>query len=310
MLSRVAERIYWFGRYLERVEDTARLLAVNTQLALDFPGPAQRAWHILLDILGGQAAYSALYPAITERNVMRYLVADDRSPASLVAALRIARENARTVREIFPSEAWESINNLYLLATERAESALVRKERQDFFEQIVGACQQLAGLLVNTMSHRAPYHFLSIGWMLERADMTSRVLDVGSFYAQENITPNVDAHESILWMNLLLSLSAYQMYRQETHERVNGRDVIAFLLHDVAFPRSIRYCVDRLENALAALPRHQDPLRGNRMFAKKLASGKPETLIAAGLHEFVDGLQAELGLLDHDIAKTWFGWSK
>lgn len=158
------------------------------------------------------------------------------------------------------------------------------------------------------MSHRAPYHFLNIGTLLERADMTSRVIDVGSHYAQEYSASNLDTHESILWMNLLFSLSAYQMYRQHTHERVSGGEVIAFALHDTAFPRAIRYCVDQLENALAALPQPQLPLRGTRAVAKKLASGKAEQLINAGLHVYIDELQTELGLLDRDIARAWFGW--
>jgi uncharacterized alpha-E superfamily protein len=306
MLSRVAERLYWLGRYVERAENTARLVSVNAQLLLDMPSPATVLWRSLIEILGCQADFAAQHPAASERSVMRYVVADEASPASLVSALRGARENARTVREVLPSAAWELVNHQYWSAHERAEQALARKHRQEFLDSIILQCQQFAGLLANTMSHREPYHFVTLGGAIERADMTSRILDIGCIYAQGRHGEVLAAHENVLWMNVLLSLSAYQMYRQQVRERVNGRDVVAFLLQDPAFPHAIACCLDAVEHALGQLPRNRGPLRVNREIVQQLRRADPDALLAGGLHDYLDSVQREVGRLHAAIETTWF----
>ena len=306
MLSRVAERLYWLGRYVERAENTARLVGVNAQLLLDMPGPVTVLWQSLIEILGRQADFSEHHQAASERNVIKYTVADEKSPASLVSALRMARENARTVREVLPSEAWELVNHLYWSAHESAEQALTRKHRQEFLDNVVLQCQQFSGMLMNTMSHREPYHFVSLGWSIERADMTSRILDVGCTYASGQHGEVLAAHENVLWMNVLLSLSAYQMYRQQVRERVNGRDVVAFLLQDPAFPHAVSCCLDAVEHALSELPRNRTPLRVNREVVQYVGRADPDALVVAGLHDYLDALQAEFGRLHAQIEATWF----
>ncbi len=306
MLSRVAERLYWLGRYVERAENTARLIGVNAQLLLDMPTSVSVLWQSLIEILGCQSGFAEHHQAASERNVIKYTVADEKSPASLVSALRMARENARTVREVLPSEAWELVNQLYWSAHERSEQALSRKYCQDFLDSIVLQCQQFSGMLMNTMSHREPYHFVSLGWSIERADMTSRILDVGCTYASGKHGEVLAAHENVLWMNVLLSLSAHQMYRQQVRERVNGRDVVAFLLQDSAFPHAVSYCLDAVEHALSELPRNRTPLRVNREVVQYLGRADPDALIAAGLHDYLDELQAEFGRLHTQIEATWF----
>ncbi len=306
MLSRVAERLYWLGRYVERTENTARLVGVNAQLLLDLPGPVEVLWSSLLEILGCHADFARHSGTASERNVVKYILAHETSPASLVSALRMARENARTVREVLPSEAWELVNQLYLSVREGAEHALSRKHRQDFLDRVVLQCQQLSGMLVNTMSHREPYHFLSLGWSIERADMTSRILDVGCLYASGKHPEVLAAHENILWMNVLLSLSAYQMYRQQVRERVNGADVVAFLLQDSAFPHAIACCLDAIEHAFGQLPHHRWPLLVNREVVRYVARAAPDLLLNAGLHEYLDGLQRELARIHSQIETTWF----
>jgi uncharacterized alpha-E superfamily protein len=306
MLSRVAERLYWLGRYVERAENTARLIGVNAQLLLDLPGEVTALWHSLIEILGCQRDFHAQSSTASERSVLRFVVADESSAASLVSALRMARENARTVREVLPSEAWELVNQLCLSTQEGAEQALQRRHRQPFLDSVVLQCQQFSGMLMNTMSHREPYHFVCLGGAIERADMTSRILDVGCTYAGGRHGAMFAAHENILWMNVLLSLSAYQMYRQQIRERVNGRDVLAFLLQDRAFPHAVACCLDAVEDALAQLPRNRMPLRINREIARHVERAAPDQLIAEGLHRYLDELQAEFGRLHGQIEATWF----
>ena len=156
------------------------------------------------------------------------------------------------------------------------------------------------------MSHREPYHFVCLGWSIERADMTSRILDVGCTYASGKHGEVLAAHENVLWMNVLLSLSAYQMYRQQVRERVNGRDVVAFLLQDPAFPHAVACCLDAVEHALGELPRNRPPLRVNREVVQYVRRADPDGLVVAGLHEYLDALQAEFGRLHAQIEATWF----
>lgn len=306
MLSRVAERLYWLGRYVERAENTARLVAVNNNLMLDLPRSAEHVWESLLVILATGERFRARYNAVSERNVIRWLVADEDNPGSLVSSLHAARENARTVREVMPSESWELINDLHWAALDGAEAALARKSRPAYLDRIVLKSQQFAGMLQNSMSHREPYLFIQLGVMLERMDMSSRIVDVGVSSAQQRADTALAAYENILWMNVLMSLSAYQMYRQQVRERVNEQDVVHFLLHDQAFPHAIAFGIDALEHALAKLPRHKLPLQANRRLLHKL--GRAQTALPTGeaLHAYIDELQVEFGALHAAIVETWF----
>lgn len=306
MLSRVAERLYWLGRYVERAENTSRLVAVNNNLMLDMPSSADYIWDSLLGILAAGAEFGARYSTASERNVIRWIVAEETNSSSLVSSLRAARENARTVREVMPSESWELINDLYWAAQEGAEAALARKSRPSYLDQIVLKSQQFAGMLQNSMSHREPYLFIQLGAMLERLDMTSRIVDVGAASVQKRVGTSLAAYENILWMNVLMSLSAYQMYRQQVRERVNGPDVVRFLLHDNAFPHAIAFGVDALEHALGQLPRSRLPLQANRRLLQKLGRANPDTLLGEGLHAFIDELQIEFANLHEAVVNTWF----
>jgi uncharacterized alpha-E superfamily protein len=307
MLSRVAERLYWFGRYVERVENTARLVGVNAQLLLDMPDEAEVLWRSLVEILGCGPRFAVEHPQATERAVMRYVLADESVPSSIVSALRMARENARTVREILPSEAWELINALYHETRESVDGALARRHRQAFLDGLVMHCHQLSGMLMTTMSQREPHHFVNLGWSLERADMTTRILDVGTIYAAGARTrAQLVDYEGVLWMNVLLSLSAYQMYRQQTRGRVAGAEVVGFLLQDDAFPHAIACCLDTMEHSLGALPRNRGPLAVNREIVAHLRGADPARLLAGGLHDYLDQLQGELARLHAQIEATWF----
>jgi uncharacterized alpha-E superfamily protein len=307
MLSRVAERLYWLARYVERAENTARLVGVNAQLLLDMPEGVDALWASLVEILGAHDDFFAQHEKATERSVLRYALTEETTQVSVASALRMARENARTVREILPSEAWELINQLQLEVQETGEQALARRGRQAFLDRVVQQCQQFSGMIMTTMSRREPFHFVNLGWSVERADMTSRILDVGCTYAVggRGNRALLD-HEGVLWMNVLLSLSAYQMYRQQVRGRVEGRSVVGFLLQDTAFPHAIACCLDTLEATLGALPRNGAPLRLNRALVKLVAGADPSALVASGLHEFLDQLQGELGRLHALIQSTWF----
>ncbi len=311
MLSRVAERVYWQARYLERAENTARLLVVFSTLLLDLPAGTKLGWRTLVQITGSDEAFDAKYKQALERNVIRFLVSESNG-YSILEMLALTRENARTTREIMPTEAFEQINNLYYFAKENAAKGVSRGPRHELLEEIIDSCQQISGLMAGTMSRGAAYNFIRLGRSLERADMTTRIVDVGS----RNLLPDLsnrasqaeisEPYENTLWMNILRSLSAYQMYRQHVKHRVNGEDVVAFLLQDEGFPRATTHALITLTHVLKKLPNSSKVSRQVERTLRFVRGRKIDQLLNDGLLQYIDDLQVEIGAIHQKIADTWF----
>jgi uncharacterized alpha-E superfamily protein len=307
MLSRHAESIYWLGRYVERAENTARLVNVHAHLLLDLPGRYRQGWGALIAITGSSAEFGDAYREPSERNVLRFLIADPKYPGSILSSLHYARENARTLRDRLPRETWEQLNELYLRARQESATALSKSRRYEYLESIIRGAQLFAGTLSGTMSHDHAYDFLRLGRMLERADMTSRIVDVRSAALPDRTGEDPAPFESIQWLSVLHSLSAHQMYRQTMRGPVTRVDVLRFLLLDPRFPRSVEHCLGVLRGRLAALPRGAPLARRVAALAETLHRTRFESLEREGLHRFVDELQVGLGALHAAIASTCFG---
>jgi len=313
MLSRVAERTYWLGRYLERAENTARLLGVSTHLLLDLPRNVRLGWRTLVEITGADALFDERFHNADERNVVRFMLGDTGNPGSVLSALHLARENARTTREILPNEAWERINDLYLLLQERSATGVRRAERQPLLQRIIAGCQGFTGLLEGCLSHADAYTFICLGRNLERADMTTRILDAGSarlLGGSEGTELTADEqapYAGVLWMNVLRSLSGLQMYRQHVLDRINAEDVLIFVLQDERFPRAIAHCMRDLQALLAELPRHEEALRQVAAVSRRVRDlDIPRLLADDGLHAYIDELQLGFAEIHTRIAATWF----
>jgi uncharacterized alpha-E superfamily protein len=306
MLSRVAERLYWTARYLERAENTARLVKVYSYLMLDLPSGVGLNWHQLVDISGAQKYFDSKYRTSGERNVIKFMLSDTDSQGSLITCLAMARENIRTTRDLVPSEGWEHVNEMYLFAKKKLGGRTLLKDRYEFLSEIVMRCQQVTGLLAGTMSQGAAYQFIRVGRNLERADMTTRIIDVGSATL---IAPGVQLErlENRLWSYVLRSLSAYQMYRQYVRRRVQADQVLGFLLQDTDFPRAVAHTLGEITTCLERkLPHNDEPLRAALRLQRLVAEADVGKLQDAGLHEFIDQLQLELGDLHQQITSTWF----
>ncbi|MEJ6593503.1 MAG: alpha-E domain-containing protein [SAR86 cluster bacterium] len=304
MLSRVAEKMYWFGRYVERVENTARLISVNTNLVMDLPR-VDHIWASTLDITGNSVEFQRRFTRVDERNVVKFLLEDD--ACSIRSAVRLARENARTTREIMPSEAWERINELYLFLQKNLGQGLKREGRHNFLGEIIGRCHQLTGLLAGSMSADTAYNFIKIGRNLERADMSSRIVDVGSLNLITLKDKQVE-YDNILWMNVLRSLTAYQMYRQHVKDRVNGEDVVDFLLKNRKFPRAVAHCLNEVNRCCSELPLNDLPLRSISQALRTIESNDVIKLLnESGLHEFIDVVQLAFADIHSQVANAWFG---
>jgi uncharacterized alpha-E superfamily protein len=312
MLSRVAERIYWLGRYLERAENTARLLNVYSTLLLDLPRGAKIGWHTLVEITGSRPGFDEKYQDTDERSVIRFLLSDTSNYCSILSSLALARENARTTREIIPSEAWEQINNLYLFAKENASKGVARGPRHQLLNQIIAHCQQIAGLFAGTMSHNSGYNFIRIARSLERADMTTRIVDVGSVTLLPGLrqggksSEQIEPFENMIWMAVLNSLSAYQMYRQHVLDRVNGGDVVTFLMQDRQFPRSVVHSLAKLESCLQSLPNNGAALAEVSSTQALAIDADIPLLVQNGLLEYIDELQIHIAGIHARITDTWF----
>lgn len=306
MLSRVAENLYWMARYIERAENTARLINVNTHLVLDLPRHMNPGWEPLLEICGIESLFAELYESSEERHVVRFLIGDARNPSSIISSLAQARENLRTTRDIVPREAWEQVNDLYLSARKRTAAGVAKQRRYNLLKEIIERCQQLTGLLAGTMSHDHAYDFIRLGRNLERGDMTTRILDTRSADLLPKHAEELTPFDAIQWMSVLKSLTAYQMYRRHVRVRVRGTDVLKFLLQDYAFPRALSHCLAQVEQCLRHLPEHDQPLRTVTRLQRIVQEADVAALVGEGLHKFIDDVQIEISSLHQHIYDAYF----
>jgi uncharacterized alpha-E superfamily protein len=306
MLSRVAERLYWMARYLERAEDTARLVSAYSHLILDLPRGAAPGWHVLIDTFDSKPRFAKRYRKSTERNVMKYLLVDTDNASSIPFSIMTARENVRTTRDVLPGHAWELVNELRLSVTAIGDSVLARTPRFEFLERVIASNQQLNGLLQTSVTRDHAYWFISLGQLIERADMTSRILRVA--------TQAIHAHRShslpelpLLWANLLKSLSATAAFRRSAGPLVEPNEVIEFILAQHRFPRSIIYCLNSIEETVGHLKAPAGLLRSLRHIVREIGHYRPDIESPQKLYDVIEGLQVGLAEIDESIGELWFG---
>ncbi|MBY0578300.1 MAG: alpha-E domain-containing protein [Burkholderiales bacterium] len=306
MLSRVAENLYWMTRYMERAEDTARLINAVTLMTLDMPGGASFGWEPLVRIAGLDQLFFEHYPEADETAVMRFLIQDERNPSSIMTCITQARENTRTFREVLPWESWEWVNELYLYAKRELSGELDRSRRYEVLQAIIRHRQGIVGLLSGTMSRDAAFQFLRIGRNIERADMTSRILDISHAVILPADTPVGEQYGDLLWMNILKALSAYQMYRRHIGVHAKSAQVIDFLLKDALFPRTVLHCLTEIEEVLKVLPRSMPVLDTVRATRAMLGTADGAVLAKAGLHELIDRIQIGLDSINAALRERYF----
>ena len=306
MLSRVANHIYWMERYLERAENTARLIQVNTHLLLDLPRNVTLGWEPIIDMLSFRDVFYDLYKEADEKSVIKFMVTDTNNPGSIINCLAAVRENARIIREIIPSEAWEQINNLYIAAKADGPSVLTRRHRFNCLHRIIVANQTITGLLGGTMLRGEGYAFLRLGRHLERTDMTSRIIDVRSASLLPDLSPEQSAFENIQWMGVLKSLTAYQMYRQEMRIRINRADVLEFLINNKQFPRSLQHGLMQIGKCLLELPNSQSISQHVEALSEELQKLDTHELTQDRLHEVIDDIQLGVVKIHQSINSQYF----
>ncbi|CAK0753334.1 putative alpha-E superfamily protein [Gammaproteobacteria bacterium] len=307
MLSRVAENLYWMTRYLERADNTARLINSTTQVLLDLPVGAKFGWDVLIKISGLDNLFLENHPKANEDSVVRFLAQDEANPGSILSCIRYARENSRTFREVLPTEFWEQINSLYLYIQRHAKTIIRgRSQRYEVLTQVIERRQTIVGLIMGSMSHDIAYQFLRLGRNIERADMTTRIVDVNSAVLLPTDETIAVSTQERLWMATLTALSAYQMYRRHVGVHVRGRDVVNFLLNNGDFPRTVSYCLSEIGNCLVELPNNTEPMKVAQRTSQQLAATHLDDLEPMVLHEYLDQIQTDLGAIHDAVSQQYF----
>lgn len=310
MLSRAAESLYWMARYLERAENTARLINATQQLLLDLPKGASFGWRALTSIVGLDKLFMQSYAEPDESSVVDFLMAYQRNPGSIQSCIRLARENCRTMRDVLPRDLWECVNSMYLASRSYSQPGLGRKDRRQMLERLIHDRNAVSGVLANCMSHDVAYQFISLGVHLERADMTTRILDIHSAILMPHSGGGTEL--GLLWVGVLNSLSGLQMYRRHAASAgsgdggITGERVFRYLISDAHFPRSVAYCLDAIETNLAELPHNADPLRALRPAQRRTDRVATDDLALLNQHEFLDTVQRDFAQVHDAIAREYF----
>ncbi len=306
LLSRVAEHLYWAGRSLERAEVTARLVRTHTELFLDLPRSVGLSWAPLLAVTGTQETFDDGHERVTEDDVVDFLLADNDNRGSVATSIEQVRENFRITRGLIPRRLWEVVNETQQWSRATASAGCARGGRLMWTEEVIRRCHTLAGSVAAVMTRDDSYAFLEIGKLVERADMTSRVIDVQAGIIMRS-GDSLGPFEDLTWMSMLRSVGGEQMYRRQMGGVVTSADAVQFLLCEPAFPRSIEHCLIEISRWLLELP-HQDPPMGAAgAVHRQLDSVDLDEIDPDGLHEFVDELQVGLDALHDRLVETYFG---
>ncbi|MSP91380.1 MAG: alpha-E domain-containing protein [Myxococcales bacterium] len=311
MLSRVADSIYWMARYVERAENLARLCDVNQQLLLDLPESAGAQWMPIVYATGEEEQFAERFGQPTQENVVRFVSFDLANPSSILQCLTIARENARGIREIISSEMWEQVNRFWLMVRDAALDPSVPGDPHAFFTQVKQASHTFVGIAYLTMTHNEAWHFARMGRLLERADATSRILDVKHYILLPELTDIGTPFDELHWTAILKSASAFEMYRKQ-HGVVRPASVAEFLLLEHKFPRSVRYGVTKAERSLHAITGR--PIGSYLTTAEQklgrlrgdLEEVEVTDIVASGMHEWLDALQNRLAGVGAAVFDTFF----
>lgn len=310
MISRVAEHCFWLARYLERAENTARVLEVNHTLLLDFHVPVERQWRPLL-IISGIHDYRE---EPTAENVQEHMTWDRDNPFSIASSLAWARENARCIREVISGDMWERINYYHLWMSGAAGRTVYASNRSEFYAQVRRINQLVHGIADATMSHGEAWEFFKLGTYLERASQVARIMDVKYHTLLPTLddvgTPVDNAH----WVAILMSCSGYEPFHKTPRPAPAdpGTAVAEFLLFDPQFPRSIRRCLWECEGAATAAagnPVGRAPTPAERKVAELVAwlDGRAiADVIRQGLHECLTHVVDAVQEIGNEVHQTFF----
>ena len=295
MLSRIADSLYWMSRHLERAGNTSRLLEINLIYLLEAEDalPVSAQWKPLLAITSTEAAYEKCFgsPEITAHRVVQFMTSERSNPNSIRSSLRLARENARVVRDRISKEMWESMNESWLQFDRQLSAPVVPERAASLYAAVRASVARFHGLTSNTMMRGEGWAFYLLGTVLERADMTARILDVKYHLLLPDVSMVGSPLDYYQWAALLKSLSGFEAYRRKYQAGLQPVDVAEFVIFERDFPRSLAFALDRMEEALRII-RAGDPEGASSAAMHRLRDAlrqtTPEDIFHRGLHEFLE----------------------
>ncbi|WOB10296.1 alpha-E domain-containing protein [Piscinibacter gummiphilus] len=318
MLSRTADHLFWMARYMERAENTARMLDVNYQTSLlpQSADAAENGWRGLLSISELSHDYTTRYGEVDARKVMSYMVSDEKNPSSIYNCLLAARENARAVRGTLTTEVWETQNQTWIEFQRMLRNKAFERDPGDAFEWVKFRSHLSRGVTVGTMLQDEAFHFLRIGSFLERADNTARMLDV-KFHAVESEfygagTGNGAAsrdqeYDFYHWSAILRSVSGFEVYRKAYRNVIRPEKVAELLILRADMPRSLACCMDEVVANLKRVANEQshETLRRAGRLQSDLRFGRIDEILATGLHAFLSQFLERVGTLGVGISRDF-----
>jgi uncharacterized alpha-E superfamily protein len=314
MLSRTADHLFWMARYMERAENTARMLDVNYQTSLlpQSADMAEQGWRGLLSISELTDVFSRQFDVVTAGNVMRFMVRDEDNPSSIASCLRAARENARAVRGALTTEVWETQNQTWLEFNRLLREGAFERDPGSFFEWVKFRSHLSRGVTVGTMLQDEALYFLRIGTFLERADNTARLLDVkfhalaGEYFGAGNIK---ESHEVDFyhWSAILRSVSGFEVYRKVYRNVIRPERVAELLILRPDMPRSLAACMNEAVANLELVANEQssETMRRAGRLRSDLQYGRIDEILATGLHAYLTQFLDRVGALGVGISRDF-----
>jgi uncharacterized alpha-E superfamily protein len=311
MLSRVADSLYWMGRYLERAEHTARLVNVELQLWLDqSPEVGAGRWRFLLEALRAPAVDGPVDPT----QLLNTLVFSRSNSSSIVSSIAGARENLRHVREQCSTRMWEQLNRLYLDVIERHPEEEWILKSHDFFLLVLEGAYLFHGITDATMSHGEGWQFIQLGRYVERADTLTTLLETHFQRMSAHFERPIEGEEYLDWVGLLGGCVALEAYCKAHTAEIRPLRVAEFLLLNPEFPHSIRFSVDRVNAALHLISDLTQsggklPTRIAGRLRAQLSFSQIEEIMAEGMHAYLQSVRKECGEIHSAIHEIYFDYS-
>src|SRR5579871_6343871 len=312
MLSRIADSLFWLGRYIERAEYTARILDVNYHMLLEqSQQPYRLHWDPLITMAGEQERFRQFYDEANSQNTFEFLAFREENPSSIVQCIAKARENARTIRDRISREMWEDINGLYHMVSRYVPEEEIAAGPHRFCDRIKFGAHSFHGVTDSTLPHDEGWEFLRVGWALERAEMTARLVDV-QYHNLLDGPPADNALDNHQWMAVLRSVGAYEAYHREHHPPIEPEKVAEMLILHPLHPHSIRFSVTEVQAGLRAISgtgrgsyaNEAERLAGR--LVERLNYDRISEIFHQGLHGYLNDLLRNCGLIGEDIARTYF----
>ncbi|KAA1294533.1 MAG: alpha-E domain-containing protein [SAR202 cluster bacterium] len=303
MLSRDAEHFYWLSRYVERAENTARILNVNVELMLDFPGDKSSMWKPLIEITGMEKVFIEKYQEFDEINSVKFLSDDKENPNSILSSLIMAQYNARPIRNNLPRSSAEQLNLILKDFINDMASTKSRSRRTNYIYEVISKSQLFFGIISDNFLRGTEYQFIKLGRFIERADMISRIIDQQCLRDTSTLGENFP---TLQWASILRSMSAYESFRMFSQGDISQKEVLNFLIKNKDYGRSISSCLYNVENSINNLPRNTPIKSEIKNLHNRIQKARLEKYSDMKIHDFIDLLQRKLLLIDELIDKSYF----